>query len=138
MSRFRDWTWDTLGNESSTTLRATSMQYCIFNYWLKYGLCCNLIIKLTSICDKTICTYNTYNHDAKYLFWAVVNKDKWGVGSPLNLSLINSIPTETAKHLLNKNRDTNTHEIKMEALKLQYLSLSWNGESCFQLTNYIM
>ena len=65
-------------------------------------------------------------------------KDKWGVGSPLNLSLINSIPTETAKHLLNKNRDTNTHEIKMEALKLQYLSLSWNGESCFQLTNYIM
>jgi len=28
----------------------------------------NLIIKLTSMCDKTICTYKTYHHDAQYLF----------------------------------------------------------------------
>jgi hypothetical protein len=27
-----------------------------------------LIIKLTSMCDKTICTYKTFHHDAKYLF----------------------------------------------------------------------
>jgi hypothetical protein len=27
-----------------------------------------LIIKLTSRCDKTICTYKTYHHDAKYFF----------------------------------------------------------------------
>jgi len=27
-----------------------------------------LIIKLTSMCDKTICTYKTYHHDAKYFF----------------------------------------------------------------------
>jgi len=31
-----------------------------------YG--CYLIIKLTSMCDKTICTYKTHHHDAKYLF----------------------------------------------------------------------
>ena len=31
-----------------------------------YG--CYLIIKLTSICDKSICTFKTYQHDAKYLF----------------------------------------------------------------------
>jgi len=27
---------------------------------------CYLIIKLTSMCDKTICAYKTYHHDAKY------------------------------------------------------------------------
>ena len=31
-----------------------------------YG--CYLIIKLTSMCDKSICTYKTYQHDAKYVF----------------------------------------------------------------------
>ena len=31
-----------------------------------YG--CYLIIKLTSMCDTSICTYKTYQHDAKYLF----------------------------------------------------------------------
>ena len=31
-----------------------------------YG--CHLIIKLTSMCDKSICTYTTYQHDAKYVF----------------------------------------------------------------------
>ena len=31
-----------------------------------YG--CYLIIKLTSMCDKSICTYTTYQHDAKYVF----------------------------------------------------------------------
>jgi len=31
-----------------------------------YG--CYLIIKLTSMCDKCICTYKAYQHDAKYLF----------------------------------------------------------------------
>jgi hypothetical protein len=28
----------------------------------------NLIIKLTSMYDKTICTYKTYHHDAQNLF----------------------------------------------------------------------
>ena len=31
-----------------------------------YG--CYLITKLTSMCDTSICTYKTYQHDAKYLF----------------------------------------------------------------------
>ena len=31
-----------------------------------YG--CYLIIKLASMCDTSICTYKTYQHDAKYLF----------------------------------------------------------------------
>jgi hypothetical protein len=31
-----------------------------------YG--CYLIITLTSMCDKSICAYKTYQHDAKYLF----------------------------------------------------------------------
>ena len=31
-----------------------------------YG--CYLIIKLTSMCDKSISAYKTYKHDAKYLF----------------------------------------------------------------------
>ena len=33
---------------------------------IMYG--CYLIIKLTSMCDKSICAYKTYQHDAKYLF----------------------------------------------------------------------
>jgi hypothetical protein len=31
-----------------------------------YG--CYLNIKLTSMCEKSICTYKTYQHDAKYVF----------------------------------------------------------------------
>ena len=45
-----------------------------------------------------------------------------------------SIQTQTSKHLLIKNRDT--YEIRMQALKLLYLSLSWNGGFCFKFTNY--
>jgi len=36
---------------------------------IRHALRCPcLIIKLTSMCDKSICTYKTYQHDPKYLF----------------------------------------------------------------------
>ena len=38
---------------------------------LRNNLCiygCYLIIKLASMYDTSICTYKTYQHDAKYLF----------------------------------------------------------------------
>jgi hypothetical protein len=53
---------------------------------------------------------------------------------PLSHQGPHSIQTQTSKHLLIKNRDT--YEIRMQALRLQYLSLSWNGGFCFKFTNY--
>ena len=55
---------------------AQALAYCLgfkLNAWfhllpLTYIYGCYLIIKLTSMCDRCICTYKTYQHDAKYLF----------------------------------------------------------------------
>jgi hypothetical protein len=35
----------------------------LFITWMMYSA-----FKLTSMCDKSICAYKTYQHDAKYLF----------------------------------------------------------------------
>ena len=61
-------------------------------------------------------------------------KDKWRVGSSLNLSPIKA-PIQNQRKPLN-HRDIYTYEIKMQALKLQYLSLSWNCGFCFRFTKY--
>jgi hypothetical protein len=46
-------------------LSFTALFICVRDI-IMYG--CYLIIKLTSMCDKSICAYKTYQHDAKYLF----------------------------------------------------------------------
>jgi hypothetical protein len=56
--------WCTQPLESRLPDAGTNMKMSVLS--CIYG--CYLIIKLTSMCDTSICTYRTYQHDAKYLF----------------------------------------------------------------------
>ena len=127
-----------------------------------YG--CYLIIKLTSMCDKSMCTYKTYQHDAKYVFELysmTLQTFSYVVPASGNLlskgwvhhpsdeqyserymrcrQLVKPLSHQGPGSIqtqtsLIKNRDA--YEIRMQALKQLYLPLSWNGDFGFNFTNY--
>ena len=98
--------------------------------------------KVMTITDIFICCTSVWQSNfvkAGYIIQVMTSavKDKWGVDSSINLSPIKppvQYKYKPLKHLLRKNRDA--YEIRMQALKLLYLSLSWNGGFCFKFTNH--